>query len=138
MATRTDESRDRSMGELLRDLSEQTSTLFRQEVELAKAELSEKGRRLGTGAGYFGGAGLLGVFALAAFTAAVMAALATAMDFWIAAVIVGVVYAIGATILALSGRKQMEGATPVMPEQAIESSKEDVQWAKTQAQSGRR
>ena len=126
------------MGELLRDLSDQTTTLFQKEVELAKAELTEKGKRLATGAGLFGGAGLLGVFALAGFTASVMAALATAMDFWLAALIVGAAYALAAAALALFGRKQMEDATPVVPEQAIKSSKEDIQWAKTQAQSSRR
>jgi len=139
MAAGTDELHDdRSMGELLRDLADQTSTLLQQEIELAKAEIAEKGRRLGTGAGIFGGAGLLAVFALAALTAAVIGALATAMDFWLAALIVGAAYAVAAAALSLIGRKQIQEATPVVPEQAIESSKEDVRWAKTQVQSGRR
>jgi len=138
MAAESEDLHDRSMGELLRDLSEQTSRLFRQEVELAKAELSEKARRAGTGAGYFGGGGLLGVTAFGAFTAAVIGALDTGMHFWLAALIVAVVYALCAAVLVMAGRKQLKEAGPMVPEQAIETSKEDVRWAKTQAQSGRR
>src|SRR5687768_12109120 len=99
MATTT----DRSAGELARDLTEQTRTLIRQEVELAKVELSAKGKRAGLGAGMFGGAGLLGVFAFAALTAAAVLALAEAVAPWLAALIVAAVYDALAGALALSG-----------------------------------
>jgi uncharacterized membrane protein YqjE len=133
-----DELRDRPVGELLKELSTQTTSLVRQELELAKAEMAAKGKQAGVGAGMFGGAGLFGVLALAALTACVIAALATGMDVWLAALIVAVVYAGIAGVLALLGRQRTREAAPPAPEQAIESTKEDVQWAKTQLKSARR
>jgi uncharacterized membrane protein YqjE len=133
-----DELRDRPVGELLKELSTQTASLVRQELELAKAEMAEKGKRAGLGAGMFGGAGLFGFLALAALTACVIAALATGMDVWLAALIVAAVYACIATVMALLGRQKTREAIPPAPEQAIESTKEDVQWAKTQVKSARR
>src|SRR5690349_11407178 len=90
---------DASVGELTRRLTEQTTRLVRQEVELAKAELGEKAKRAGAGAGMFGGAGLLGLFALGALTAAAILGLATAVAPWLAAVIVAAVYAVIAGVL---------------------------------------
>jgi uncharacterized membrane protein YqjE len=136
-ANGSDDLHDRSAGELLRELSDQTTTLVKQEIELAKAELSAKGKRAGAGAGMFGGAGLFGVFAFAALTTAIVAALDTAMPLWAAALIVMAVYAAVAAVLAMNGKKQIDKATPVAPEQAVDSVKEDVQWAKTRARSGR-
>ena len=130
--------RDRPVGELLKELSNQTTMLVRKELELAKAEMAEKGKKAGLGAGMFGGAGLFGFLALVALTACLIAALATGMDVWLAALIVTVVYAAIAGVLALMGRKKTQEATPPAPEQAIESTKEDVQWAKTQAKSAKR
>jgi uncharacterized membrane protein YqjE len=129
--------RDHSTGELLKELSDQSTTLIKQEVELAKAELQEKGKQAGTGAGMFGGAGLFGIGAFAALTTAVIAVLATAMDTWIAALIVAVVYGAVAGVLAMTGKKKVQEAAPPVPEQARDSVKEDVEWAKTQARSGR-
>jgi uncharacterized membrane protein YqjE len=129
--------RDHSTGELLKELSDQSTTLIKQEVELAKAELQEKGKQAGMGAGMFGGAGLFGLAAFAALTTAVIAVLATAVDLWIAALIVAVVYAAVAGVLAMTGKKKVQEAVPPVPEQAKESVKEDVEWAKTQARSGR-
>ena len=134
---RHDELADRPVGELLKQLSEQTSTLVRQEMELAKTELTEKGKRAGIGAGMFGGAGLLGLYAVGALTACLILALAEAVDGWLAALIVAAVYGLIAGGLALSGKEQVSRATPPAPEQANESVKEDVQWAKTRARSGR-
>ena len=130
--------RERPVGELLKELSNQTSTLVRQELQLAKAEMAEKGKKAGLGAGLFGGAGVVGFLALGALTACLIAALDTGMATWLAALIVAVVYAAIAGVLALVGRKKAQEATPPAPEQAIESTKEDVQWAKTQARSARR
>jgi uncharacterized membrane protein YqjE len=132
------ELRNRPTGELLKELSDHTTTLVKQEIELAKAELQEKGKKAGLGAGMFGGAGLFGVFAFAALTTAVIAALDSAMPLWLAALIVTVVYGAIAGVLALQGRDKVQQATPPIPEQATESVKEDVQWAKTRAQSGRK
>ena len=129
--------REHGTGELLKELSDHTTTLVRQEIELAKAELGEKGKKAGLGAGMFGGAGLFGVFALAALTTCIIVALDSAMPLWLAALIVAVVYGAIAAVLALQGRNKVQQAGPPVPEQATESVKEDVQWAKTQAKSGR-
>ncbi len=131
------QAREASIGELVKQLSEQTSRLARQEVELAKVELQEKGKRAGLGAGMFGGAGIFGLYALGALVAAGILALATAVTAWLAALIVAVVLGAIAGILAIVGKQNVQQATPPVPEQATESVKEDVQWAKTRAQAGR-
>jgi MFS family permease len=128
---------ERSLGELVRQLSEQSSRLARMEVELAKAELAQKGRQLGIGAGAFGIAGILGFFAFGALTATLILALAEAMDAWLAALIVAAVYAATAGVLALVGKRRVEEATPPAPERAISSSKEDVEAAKRSAREAR-
>jgi uncharacterized membrane protein YqjE len=128
--------REHSMGELVKELSNELSTLVRQELKLAQAEMTEKGKRAGIGAGMFGGAGLIGLFGLATLTVCAIAALAEAMDVWLAALIVTAVYLAVAGGLALSGKKQVAQANPPVPEQTVESVKEDVQWAKTQLPSG--
>ena len=124
---------DRPVGELVKQLTEQTSSLARKEVELAKAELALKGKRAGMGAGMFGGAGLIGVYAVGALTAAAILGLAEAVDGWLAALIVGAAYAALAGILALTGKSKVQQATPPVPEETVESVKEDVEWAKTSA-----
>ena len=129
--------RSRPTGELLRELSDQTTTLVKQEIELLKAELTEKGKTAGVGAGMFGGAGLFGIFAFAALTTCIIAALTEVTSLWLAALIVTVVYAAVAAVLGLRGRDKVQEATPIAPEQTTESVKEDVQWAKTRAQSSR-
>ena len=131
-------SADQPVGELVKQLTEQTSRLARQEVELAKAELAIKGKRAGVGAGMFGGSGLLALFALGCLTAALILVLATAMEAWIAALIVGVVYLAAAGILALTGRRKVQEATPPAPEQAIESVRTDVEETKRHFEEGRR
>jgi uncharacterized membrane protein YqjE len=128
---------DRSVADLLRHLSEQTATLVRQEMELAKAELTEKGKRAGVGAGMFGGATMFGLYALGALTACLILVLATAIDAWLAALIVAVVYAAIAGVLALAGKGKVQQATPPVPEQTVDSVKEDVQWTKERAKAAR-
>jgi uncharacterized membrane protein YqjE len=129
--------RDRPTGELLKDLSDHTTTLVKQEMELAKAELQEKGKQAGLGAGMFGGAGLFGLGAFAALTACLIAALDQAMEIWLAALVVAVAYAVIAAVLAITGKQKVKQAVPPVPEQAKDSVKEDIEWAKTQARSGR-
>jgi uncharacterized membrane protein YqjE len=137
MTARPDnELRDRSTGELLKELSNETTTLVKQELELAKAELAQKGKTAGLGAGMFGGAGLFGLGAFLSLTAFFIALLDGAVAIWLAALIVAVVYGAIAGVLALRGKQKVKEATPVAPEQAMESVKEDVQWAKTRARSG--
>jgi len=129
---------EQSTAELLRRLSEQTTELARKEIELAKLELQEKGRKAGIGAGLFGGAGALGFYALGAFTAFLILVLDTAMAAWLAALIVTVVYGAIAGLLALTGKNKVQEATPPVPEEAVETVKEDVAWTKQRAQAGRR
>src|SRR6185503_18662640 len=126
---------DRPMGELVQDLSRQTSTLIRQEMRLAQAELTEKGRHAGKGAGMFGGAGVVALYGLGALIAAAILGLATVLEPWIAAAAVGVGLLVIAGILALTGKKEIEEATPPKPELAIESVQRDVDTVKARARS---
>jgi uncharacterized membrane protein YqjE len=132
-----EELRDRPIGELLKQLSEETTTLVRQELDLAKAEMAQKGKQAGMGAGMFGGAGVTALLGLAALTAAAIVALDAAMRLWLAALIVGLLWLAVAGVLALQGRRKVQAATPPVPQQTQESVKEDVEWAKTRARSGK-
>jgi uncharacterized membrane protein YqjE len=123
--------RDAPTGELVSRLANEAAALVRQEVELAKAELTEKGKQAGKGAGMFGGAGILGLGAFGALTACLILALDSAMPSWLAALIVAVVYGAIGGVLALTGKRKVQEAAPPVPEQTVESVKEDVQWLKT-------
>jgi uncharacterized membrane protein YqjE len=133
-----DELRQHSTADLVRELSEQTATLVRKEVELAKVELSQKGKAFGAGAGMLGGAALVGLLALGVLTALILSLLDKAMDFSLAAVIVMLVYAAAAAVLAMAGRDRVKQGMPPAPEETVETVKEDVQWARSQAKSARR
>jgi hypothetical protein len=122
--------RERSVTDLLKELSQETSTLVRQEMALARAEITEQGKRAGTGAGMLGGAGAAGLLTLGSLTAMVIALLDTAMATWLAALIVTVVWAAVTGVLALQGRNKIKEATPPAP-QTVETVKEDARWAKT-------
>jgi len=129
---------DRSVAELLKQASDQTLTLVRQEIDLAKAELTVKGKRVGLGAGMFGAAGVFGLYAVGALTAAVILALSLAVTGWLAALIVAVVYGAIGGVLALGGKSKVQAATPPLPEQAVQSVKADVESTKRHAKAGRR
>jgi hypothetical protein len=126
---------DKSLGELVQDLSQQTSTLIRQEMRLAQTELAEKGRHAGKGAGMFGGAGVVALYGVGALVAAAILGLATVLEPWIAAAAVGVGLLLIAGILALTGKKEIEEAVPPKPEQTIESVGQDVDTVKARARS---
>lgn len=127
--------REESIGELMKQLATDTSLLVRQELELAKAEATEKGKRAGVGLGMFGGAGLFGFLAALTLTTTFVAALDLVMPLWLAALIVTVVYGAVAGVLAYVGKDKVQEAMPLVPEQTIETVKEDVTWAKTQMRS---
>jgi MFS family permease len=129
---------DQPVAALLRDLSEQTSTLVRKELELARLEMTEKGKRAGIGVGMFGGAGVVGLYALGALIAAAILALATAITPWLAALVIAAVCGAIAGGLALVGKTKVAQATPPVPEQATASVKEDVRWTKAKAAEARR
>lgn len=130
--------KDRPIAELMRELADETTTLVRQELELAKAEMTQKGKQAGLGMGMFGASGIVGLFALGAVTASFIAALALTMPVWTAALTVAVAYAVIAGIVALVAKARLREATPPTPEQTVQTVKEDVEWVKTQAKSGRR
>jgi membrane protein len=125
-----------STAELVRRLSDRTRTLARQELELAHAELAQKGRRAGIGAGMLGGAGLIGVLLAGAATALAIVALALALAAWLAALIVAVALGAAAGALALAGRAQARRATPPPPKETVDTLREDVEWVRTRIRSG--
>jgi mannitol-specific phosphotransferase system IIBC component len=129
--------RDRSIGELVKTLADQTSTLVRQEIQLAKAEVTTQGKQIGKGAGLLVGAGIVALLAAGTLVAFLVMLLDGAMANWLAALIVGVVLVIVAAVLALAGRNRIRQATPPA-QQTVETVKEDVQWAKTQTRSAKR
>jgi len=133
--SRGDARDDRPIGELVQDLSRQTSTLIRQEMRLAQAELSEKGRHAGKGAGMFGGAGLVALYGVGALVAAGIIGLATVIEPWIAAAAVGVGLLVIAGIVALAGKKELREAGPPKPEQTLDSVNRDVETVKASAKS---
>jgi hypothetical protein len=129
--------RERPIGDLVKQLAGQTSTLVRQELDLAKAEMSQKASIAGKGAGLLGGAAAVGLLAAGALTACLILALSEVVPDWLAALIVALVMGVVAAVLALQGRNRIRAATPPMPEQTVETVKEDVEWAKTQRPSAR-
>jgi hypothetical protein len=130
--------RRRGTGELVQRLSQQVSLLVRQEVELAKAEVSEKGKQAGLGAGMLAGAAIAAVMTLGALTAAAILTLELAMPAWAAALIVTALWAAITSVLALQGRAKVQRVGKPVPEKTIESVKEDVEWTKDRMKSGLR
>jgi uncharacterized membrane protein YqjE len=130
--------RDQSMGELMARLSSDLGTLVRQELELAKVEMTEKGKKAGLGAGMFGGAGVAGLLALISLTITAILLLNAVMRDWLAAIIVTLAWAAIAGVLALRGRQELREMGSPVPEQTATTIKEDVQWAKHPKSSARR
>jgi hypothetical protein len=110
----------------------------RQELALARAELTDKGRTAGVGMGLIGGGGGLALFAFGALTASLILLLDKVMAGWLAPLLVAVVYAAVAAVLAMRGKERIEESTPPVPEQTVETLKEDVEWAKTRTRSDTR
>jgi hypothetical protein len=129
---------DRSVAELLKQLSDQTASLVRQELDLAKAELTTKGREAGIGLGMFGAAGMVGLYALGALTAAAVLALSLAVSGWLAALIVAAIYGAVAGVLALTGRDRVQRGIPPTPEQTVQTVREDVRVTRQRVREGRR
>jgi hypothetical protein len=130
-----DGEQERPLGELVQDLSRQTSTLIRQEMRLAQAELAEKGRHAGKGAGMFGGAGLVALYGVGALIAAAILGLATVLEPWIAATAIGAMLLVVAGILALTGKKELDEMGPPKPEETMASVQRDVETVKARAKS---
>ena len=130
--------RERPIGEVAKSLTSDLSLLLRQEIDLAKAEMAEKGRTAAPGLGMFGGAGIVALCAAGALTAFLILVLSTFLPDWAAALIVGAVLAAVAYVLVQQGKERVAGAGAPVPEQTIETVKEDVEWAKTRASSARK
>jgi uncharacterized membrane protein YqjE len=124
------ELRDQSTGDLVKQLTQQVSTLVRQEVDLAKVEMADKGKKAGVGLGMFGGAGVAALLGLGSLTAFLILVLREAIPAWAAALIVTVIWAAVAGVLALQGREKVKEVGAPVPEQTAESVKEDVEWLK--------
>jgi Putative Actinobacterial Holin-X, holin superfamily III len=135
-ATRADqqpEPENASTGQLIGQLTEQISRLVRDEARLAQAEVTQKAKKLGVGAGLFGGAGLVAFFGLAALITAAILALALVLPDWLAALIVAVVLFAVAGVLALVGKKDVAKGSPPVPTEAISSVKTDIATVKESA-----
>jgi uncharacterized membrane protein YqjE len=152
--------RDSSVGELVKQLAHETTalvkqelelaraeasrvgetvvTLAKQELELAKAEMAEKSRKAVPGFGMVGGAAVMALLAGGALTAFLILVLDGIMPNWLAALIVGLAYAAVAAGLYYAGKGRVQEAGPLMPEQTVETLKEDVEWAKNQIGSEQR
>ena len=124
--TPSPDPRNASTGELVGSLSEQIGALVRDEVRLAQAEITQKAKRLGVGAGLFGGAGLVAVLGLNALITAAILGLANVLPGWLAAIIIAVVLFAVAGVLALIGRKDVQQATPPLPTETMASVQADV------------
>jgi uncharacterized membrane protein YqjE len=146
--------RDQSTGDLVKQLASETATLVKQELEfaraeasrigeavvtlarqeldLAKAEMAEKGRKAGPGFGMIGAAGAAALLAAGALTAFLILALDGVMPNWLAALLVALAWGVVAAALYYAGKGRVEDAGPLVPEQTVETLKEDVEWAKTQ------
>jgi hypothetical protein len=135
---RTEDLHERPIGEVASALTRDLSLLVRQELELAKAEMRQKGRIALPGLGMMGAAGVVGLLAAGALTAFVVLLLSLFLDEWLAALLTGLALAGAAALLALAGKERVEEVGSPLPEQTIETVKEDAQWMKEQARSARR
>lgn len=125
---------DRSIGELVKRLSEETSTLVRQELALGRAEMEEKGKHFGLGGGMLGAAGMLALYMGGALVATlILVLIEIGVETWLSALIVTLALGFVAGILAMVGRRQIQEASPPAPEQAMESAKRDVEYVKQRA-----
>jgi len=135
MTTHTEQQQP--VGQLVSQLSEQVSTLVRDELTLARMEMVEKGKRAGAGAGLLGGAGVIALYGLGALFVTIGALLALVLPVWAAALIVTVLLFAVAGVAALIGKNQVKRAVPPEPEEAMASGKRDVETVKTAIREGR-
>ena len=130
--------RDRPLGEVAKNLTSDVSLLVRQEIELAKAEMGQKARTAAPGIGMFGGAGIVALCAAGALSAFAVLVFSIFLPEWAAALIIGAVLAALAVELVRQGKQRVADAGKPIPEQTIETVKEDVEWTKTRASSARK
>lgn len=122
---------DRSLGELIAELSRETVTLMRQEVQLAKTEMSQKASRVGKNVGFLVVGGVVAYTGLLAIVAAVIIALGNAIPLWLSALVVGLVIAAVGGLLVVKGANTLRQEDPT-PQETIETLKEDREWLRDQ------
>jgi uncharacterized membrane protein YqjE len=132
-----EELRQESFGELLGGLASDMSTLVKKEIELAKVETTAKAKRAGKGAGMLAGAGVAGLLLLMCLTTLLIVVVDAVAPLWVAVLVAVVLWAVVAAVLGLMGKKALQEAAPPVPEQTVETVKEDVQWAKNPTRSAR-
>jgi uncharacterized membrane protein YqjE len=123
-------SDDRSVTDLVKDVTELVPQLVRDELKLAQLELTRKGKEAGLGAGMFAGSGLIALYGIGSLIAAAIVAISGAIAAWLAALIVGAALLAVAGIVSLAGRSRMKRATPPVPRQAVESVQADIREIK--------
>jgi uncharacterized membrane protein YqjE len=128
--------RDQPVSDIVKQVSEEAKTLVGQEIKLAKAEMTEKAKEIGIGAGMFGGAGYTLHLAALGLMLTLIFALSTAMPAWLAALIVTVVFVAIAGVLAITAKKRIQKAGPPVPEETIESVKQTIETVKEEAKWG--
>jgi uncharacterized membrane protein YqjE len=126
-----------STADLVSQATAQVSTLVRDELALAKAELAEKGKRAGLGGGLFGGAAVLALYGLGLLITLAVVLLHLVWPLWLAVPVVMVVVFAAAAVAALIGKQQLKSATPPVPSDAIAGVEADVQTVKTAGRDGR-
>jgi Putative Actinobacterial Holin-X, holin superfamily III len=126
-------AQEHSTGELIKQMTEQVSTLVRDEMKLAQVEMTRKGKQAGLGVGMLGGGGLVALYGVACLLAAAIIGLSHVMQAWLAALIVGVVLLAAAGVAALMGKGRLQQATPPVPREAVDSVKTDVHEIKERA-----
>ena len=119
--------REQSTGDLVKQLSDQVSLLVRDELKMARLEMTRKGKQAGVGAGMFGASGLGALYAIACLLAAAIIAISGEIRPWLAALIVGLALLAASAVAALVGKGRMKRATPPVPEQTVDSAKADVE-----------
>lgn len=119
-----------SVGELVKNLSEQVSALVRSELKLAQVEMTSKGKQAAFGAGMFGASGVVALYGVGCLIACAIIAISGAVAAWLAALIVGAVLLATAGCVALLGKRRVQRATPPVPEETVASVKADVEEIK--------
>ena len=121
---------ERPTGELVKQMSEQVSTLVRDELKLAQLEMTRKGKQAGIGVGMFGGSGVIALYGVGCLIACAILGISRVLAPWLSALIVGVALLAVASIAALAGKSRLQRATPPVPQEAVHSVKTDVEEIK--------
>jgi len=129
-------TKERSVGELVSQLSEQSSQLIREEMQLARLEITDTVKHAGIGAGLFSAAAVVGLFGVGTLLATIIIVLDLILPLWLSALIVTVALFAVAGVVALMGKKEVDQVSP-MPERTVENVKRDVHHVKEAKNHGR-